>query len=366
MKLEKLDQRITNADPMPCSRVVLYRDLAFFTGHSAAQGKDIWEQTALLCRRYDTLLAQYGLKKEHILYAAAYLQDKNEIPDYEEVFKTWVGVETPPAGVAVQAPPMGGTNRLELELLVARETPDMTLLKLDQRITGGDPTAASRVVIHNGVAYFTGHSAFRGPGRETLAQQTRALLRRYDELLVQFGLKKERILSYHAYLRDIGDIAEFADELKIWLGGSDCPAGVAVQAPPGGENNLLELALTVAADDKPIDRYEMGGTFSRLVVHNGIGYFTGHVAKPTADTYAEQLRIILGRYDALFCRYGLKKEHLLTSRTYLDEIGRYGEIEPVWADWAGYETPPAGVAVEAPPEQKENLLELELQIAVEQ
>ena len=37
-----------------------------------------------------------------------------------------------------------------------------------------------------------------------------------------------------------------------------------------------------------------------------------------------------------------------------------------WADWAGYSTPPAGVAVEASPEQEQNLLEVEIWIAVDE
>ena len=366
MKIEKLDQRITNAEPTPISRVVLTEHTAYFTGHSAVAGADITQQTKMLCARYDQLLAQYGLKKEHIVYINAYLRDRKDIPGYEAVLKDWVGVETPPAGVAVQAPPMGDNNLLEMALIVARETPDMDLQKLDQRITNADPTPASRVVIHNGVAYFTGHSAFQGPDRETLAQQTRALLRRYDQLLEQFSLKKERILMYHAYLSNIDEIDAFAGEMRQWLGGENCPAAVAVQALPGGENNRLELSLLVAADDKPITRIPAGPDFSRLVIHNGVGYFTGHIARPTAPTYGQQMEIITQRYETFFREYGLNREDMILANIYVKDIGQQQAFQEPWADWAGYSTPPAGVAVEASPEQEQNLLEVEIWIAVDE
>ena len=49
----------------------------------------------------------------------------------------------------------------------------------------------SRVVFSHGFAFFTGHVA---PKPKTLREQTEALLKRYDELFAQFGLKKKNIL----------------------------------------------------------------------------------------------------------------------------------------------------------------------------
>ncbi len=104
----------------------------------------------------------------------------------------------------------------------------------------------SRMVIHNNVAYFTGHSA--RPEFKTMQEQTRAVCARYDELFAEYGLKKENILMINGYFKDINMIADFQSEFKVWLNGEAAPAGVTVQAPPEGENNLLELALIVAVD----------------------------------------------------------------------------------------------------------------------
>lgn len=101
----------------------------------------------------------------------------------------------------------------------------------------------ARIVKYNGVAYFTGHSA--KPGLKTLQEQTQAVLKRYDELFKENDLKKENILVMNAYVADITRIDEFNRELKEWLG-DVYPAGVAVEAKPMGEGNLLELQFFVA------------------------------------------------------------------------------------------------------------------------
>ena len=89
-----------------------------------------------------------------------------------------------------------------------------------------------RLVVHNGVAWFTGHSA--RPGYSTLEEQTQAVVNRYDELFAQFGLKS---------------IEEFNRVFYPWLEKDGCSAvGVCVAAKPAGKDNLLELQLSVAAD----------------------------------------------------------------------------------------------------------------------
>ncbi len=106
---------------------------------------------------------------------------------------------------------------------------------------------ASRIVKYHGIAYFTGHSA--RPGFKTLREQTQAVLARYDELFALHHLKKENIITMNAYLADIGMIDEFNEVYEAWIGGVNAPAGVAVEAKPMGEGNLLELAFNVAYDE---------------------------------------------------------------------------------------------------------------------
>ena len=72
---------------------------------------------------------------------------------------------------------------------------------------------------------------------------------RYDELFAQHGLKKENIIVMNAYLADIKMIDEFNEVYEAWIDGVYAPAGVAVEAKPMGENNLLELQFNVAYDE---------------------------------------------------------------------------------------------------------------------
>ncbi len=109
-----------------CSRFVVHNGVAYFTGHVSPFAKTLREQTEGVCKRYDELFAQYGLKKENILMANAYIKDMSKFTEYDEVFKAWVGTDHAPAGVAVQAPPdqtseLGDNILLELALIVAVE-----------------------------------------------------------------------------------------------------------------------------------------------------------------------------------------------------------------------------------------------------
>lgn len=104
----------------------------------------------------------------------------------------------------------------------------------------------SRCVVHNHVAYFTGHSA--KPGYQTLREQTAAVLKRYEEIFEEFHFKRENIFMVNIYLSDISMADEFEEVWQPWIGTATPPAGVCVQAQLAGENNLLELALMVAVD----------------------------------------------------------------------------------------------------------------------
>ncbi len=108
------------------SRLVIHNNVAYFTGHVSPFTNTLREQTMGLCKRYDELFAQFGLKKENILMANIYLQNINDLVQFDEVFHEWVGAEHPPAGVAVQAPPEFKTEDgkdilVELALIVARD-----------------------------------------------------------------------------------------------------------------------------------------------------------------------------------------------------------------------------------------------------
>ncbi len=119
-----------------------------------------------------------------------------------------------------------------------------------------------------------------------------------------------------------------------------------------------------------IERYDVNKGSSRLVVHNGVAYFTGHAA-PTPATLREQTAALCRRYDELFAQFGLKKENIIMMNTYLKYINEIDEFKEEWGKWIGSEHGPAGVVVEAPPVQNSPMgdnirIELALIVAVDE
>ena len=159
----------------------------------------------------------------------------------------------------------------------------------------------SRVTFSKNLAFFTGHAA---PQYQTLKEQAEGILKRYDELFKQFGLKKSNILYTTCFMKNADDEDEFADIYFQWIDPKNPPAGVTVtglpiQHSPVGDNILMELSFIVATNDSlPIKRYDVTRG-CRMVEYDGMAYFTGHVY-PKVDTLGEQVAGVLNRYDELF------------------------------------------------------------------
>lgn len=118
----------------------------------------------------------------------------------------------------------------------------------------------SRVTFSKNLAFFTGHAA---PQYQTLKEQAEGILKRYDELFKQFGLKKSNILYTTCFMKNADDEDEFADIYFQWIDPKNPPAGVTVTAlpiqhSPVGDNILMELSFIVATNDSlPIKRYDV-------------------------------------------------------------------------------------------------------------
>ena len=81
----------------------------------------------------------------------------------------------------------------------------------------------SRVTFSKNLAFFTGHAA---PQYQTLKEQAEGVLKRYDELFAQFGLKKSNILYTTCFMKNADDEDEFADIYFQWIDPQNPPAGV--------------------------------------------------------------------------------------------------------------------------------------------
>ena len=93
----------------------------------------------------------------------------------------------------------------------------------------------SRVTFSKNLAFFTGHAA---PQYQTLKEQAEGILKRYDELFKQFGLKKSNILYTTCFMKNADDEDEFADIYFQWIDPKNPPAGVTDRA---GSILLLQI-----------------------------------------------------------------------------------------------------------------------------
>ena len=220
----------------------------------------------------------------------------------------------------------------------------------------------SRVTFSKNLAFFTGHAA---PQYQTLKEQAEGILKRYDELFKQFGLKKSNILYTTCFMKNADDEDEFADVYFQWIDPKNPPAGVIVEAPPRqntpfGPKLEIELALFVATGENPqITRRDVVPGMSRVVEYNGIAWFTGHSARPEFKTLATQSEAVMKRYAELFEQFGYKKENIIMEYGYVRDIEQVNDYLGARKVFIDPENPPAGVVVQAKPSGDENQLEVQ-------
>lgn len=115
-----------------------------------------------------------------------------------------------------------------------------------------------------------------------------------------------------------------------------------------------------------IERIDVKEGCARVVVHDHVAYFTGHVSAKQEATLGEQTATVLARYDELFGIYGYKKENILMMTVYIRDISKVDEFNAAWDAWVDKENAPAKVCVEATMGGKGNyLLELAFTVAVD-
>ncbi|MCP8689476.1 RidA family protein [Marinobacterium sedimentorum] len=86
------------------SRIVIHNDTVYLCGQVAADASaDIREQTSTMLEKVDTLLAQAGSDREHLLSATLYIRDMKDFAAMNEVWDAWVPQGQAPARACVEA-----------------------------------------------------------------------------------------------------------------------------------------------------------------------------------------------------------------------------------------------------------------------
>ena len=101
----------------------------------------------------------------------------------------------------------------------------------------------SQAVIHRDTVYLAGQVA--APG-SSVAEQTRAILARIEELLEEAGSDKSHLISATIWLADMADFEEMNIVWDAWLDGRNAPARATGEARLATPDYKVEIIATAA------------------------------------------------------------------------------------------------------------------------
>lgn len=104
----------------------------------------------------------------------------------------------------------------------------------------------SQVVKHGGTVYTAGQVAQRAPG-ESVAEQTRDILARIDELLAEAGTDKSKLLSATIWLSDIDTFNDMNAVWDAWIDPDNPPCRACVQSRLAAPKFNVEIGVIAAA-----------------------------------------------------------------------------------------------------------------------
>ena len=104
-------------------------------------------------------------------------------------------------------------------------------------------TRMSQAVIHNNTVYFAGQVGEPG---DSVADQTRQILRKIDGLLVESGSSKSQLLSVSIWLSSISYFDEMNGVWDSWIDGWQAPARATCEARLSSPDYKVEFIVTAA------------------------------------------------------------------------------------------------------------------------
>lgn len=114
-------ERIETGDRM--SRIVKHNGTVYLCGQVCKDAnEDISAQTATMLEKVETLLAQAGSAKEHILSATIYLKTMDDFASMNAVWDAWVPKGHAPARACVQAAMARDALLVEISIIAAECT----------------------------------------------------------------------------------------------------------------------------------------------------------------------------------------------------------------------------------------------------
>ena len=99
----------------------------------------------------------------------------------------------------------------------------------------------SQIVVHNNTIYLSGQVGDKNS--KDVTTQTSEVLKKIEELLLQVGSNKNKILSANIYLSDISYFEEMNKVWDNWLPENCAPARATVEAKLAFPEFLVEICI---------------------------------------------------------------------------------------------------------------------------
>ena len=103
----------------------------------------------------------------------------------------------------------------------------------------------SQAVVHGNTVYLAGQVCPE-PAGKSVAEQTRAILARIDDLLARAGTDKTKILSTTIWLADMATFAEMNSVWDGWVPQGHTPARATVESKLAAPAYTVEIGLIAA------------------------------------------------------------------------------------------------------------------------
>lgn len=103
----------------------------------------------------------------------------------------------------------------------------------------------SQAVVHGNTVYTAGQVALRAPGA-SVAEQTKDILARIDELLAEAGSSKEKILTATIWLSDMDTFAEMNAVWDAWVAPGNTPCRACVESRLAAPDYTVEIMIVAA------------------------------------------------------------------------------------------------------------------------
>ncbi len=103
----------------------------------------------------------------------------------------------------------------------------------------------SQVVIHGNTVYLAGQVAQRAPGAG-VADQTRDILARIDELLAEAGSDRSKLLTANIWLTDMADFSDMNAVWDAWVDADNPPCRACVESKLAASKFAVEIMVVAA------------------------------------------------------------------------------------------------------------------------